>query len=450
MSITALVWIIAFVLFAGLSLVRPAWGAVLYFLTFYMSPHFWWWGKVISQTFGDRINLVAAIIFAISVFMNLKGPGGALQKRQASLLWFLLFYAINATFVHFFLAANPPRSLNGLILVWKQLFLVFLMVQAIRTRRDFNLIIATILLGSLYIGLEAVLNDRGHFTAGRLEGLRLAGVGDSNYMAGLLALMVPLAGGWLFVGSRSQKLLAFLTLLFGVEVILRCNSRGGFLALIIGGVYLVLAASGRARRLAIYGVGLGCIAAFFMINNEVIIERFLTVFAKKEERDGSAQSRLDYAKAAGKMIADYPLGSGAEAAFKSNRGYKYIRPLGEQGQKAVHNGYADIAAAWGIQGALIYGLVLFKCLSLLRSARKRAQKQGDASTTFMGVCLESAIITQLIACAFLSSLDGEWFFWCFALAIGYDRAYVATNPRMMPVAPVNAVRLERPMDPIPL
>lgn len=435
MSVSAIVWMCGFVLFSGLAFVRRSWGIALYMMTFYMSPHFWWWGDPIKGVLGDRINLMAAVIFALAVVPTMGSKDNKFSGKQTTILGLLFLYAINATFVHAVAAANPPRSLNGLIMIWKQVFLLTLICAAIRSRRDFNLFITTILIGSLYIGYEAVFNDRGRFTAGRLEGIRLAGVGDANYMSGLLCLMVPLAGGWLFAGTRAQKLLAFVTLILGFEVILRCNSRGAFLALIVGGIYLLLSAKGKIRRYAFYGVLLGCTAAFFMVNAQSIIDRFGSIFASEQQRDGAAQSRISFAYAAGRMIMDYPLGSGAEAAFKSSRGYRYIRPLGERQEKAVHNGYADITAAWGIQGAFIYGLLLLKTFQLLRAARKRADAQGDVKAAFIGVGIEAALVTQLVVCAFLSSLDGEWFFWCFGLAIGYDRIYVPQTNFVTQTAP---------------
>jgi len=33
------------------------------------------------------------------------------------------------------------------------------------------------------------------------------------------------------------------------------------------------------------------------------------------------------------------------------------------------------------------------------------------------------LITQLVVCAFISSLDGEWFYWVIVLMLGYGTLY---------------------------
>ncbi|MCG8653930.1 MAG: O-antigen ligase family protein [Pirellulales bacterium] len=174
------------------------------------------------------------------------------------------------------------------------------------------------------------------------------------------------------------------------------------------------------------GVLLGCLATFFMVGNEKIFERFMTTFASAEERDQSAESRLTYWEAALTMIVDYPAGSGAEAAFKSNRGVRYLNRLTSvEDFRAVHNGHLDIAAAWGLQGYSLFLLTIALMWRRLSQRRKQATSRNDERAAFLGVSLEAAMVTQFIACFFISSLDGEWFFWWFALVVCYDRFFSA-------------------------
>jgi len=432
MSLTALAWIAVYVGLAVLTFVRPAYGVGLYLLTFFASPAFWWWGSPIADILGSRINLFTAILFAAAVLMHSAQAAPALTREQRLIIALLVVYALNATVIHFVNAANPPRSFNGMTMIWKQVGLLLLLMLSIRNRSDFNIFLGAILLGAFYLEFEVIVNDRGRFSAGRLEGIGAPGVGDANYLSGLMLLVPPLAAYWLFFGSRVQKVFAAVCQVFSLEVILRCNSRGAFLAMAVAGVWLLLAARGKARQYAFAGLCLGGLAALLMINDEHIIERFSSTFAGLEERDASAQGRLDYWRCAVSMISDHPIGSGAEAAFKSKRGANYIIHFVDtrkhpDGFRAVHNGYLDIAASWGVQGFAMYAAAIFVCWRSIRRVTQSARGTTDYKAAFLGACLQSALVGQLVVALFLSSFDGEWFFWCFALASAFSQHFTADS-----------------------
>ena len=435
MSLTVLIWFGLFGLLSMLAMLRPAWGVGLYLMTFYASPHFWWWGDGVTGIVGDRINLIAALVFAVAVLVNRTSAQEQLTRTQRTLLLILLVYALNATFVHLFFAANPPRSFNGMTMLWKQVGLLLLIVLSVRDARDVNILIGSIIIGTLYIAYEIVINDRGHFSASRLEGVGAPGAAESNYLAGLMLLAIPLAGYWLFFGSWKLRALAIPALVLIFEVILRCNSRGAFLAMIGAGGWLLISARGRARKYALYGLALGVGAAFFMIGDQDIVDRFWTTFASDEERDHSAESRIDFWGAAVRMIAAHPVGSGAEAAFKSDLGAGYISAY-HAGHKAVHQGYLDIAASWGLQGFLLYMSAIVISFVVADRRVREARRQGDDRTAFLGACIQSTLIGQLLSSMFISSLDGEWFFWTFALTTAYAKVYVGNPQQTCVLIPV--------------
>jgi O-antigen ligase len=443
MSLTAVLWLLIYVVLAVLAFVRPAYGIALYLMTFYASPAFWWWGGPLADLIGTRINLFTAFLLAAAVLSHSGQAPIELSRYQRIILGLLVLYACNALVIHFANAANPVRSLNGMTMIWKQVGLLLLLMLAVRDRRDFNIFIAAILIGSFYIQYEAIINGRGRFSAGRLEGLGAPGVGDANYLAGLMLLVPPLAAYWLFFGSTLKRLFAVVCEIFAFEVILRCNSRGAFLAMGLAGMWLLWAAPGKVRRYAFAGICLGVLAVPFMVRDQDIIERFKSTFASAAQRDASAQSRLDYWKAAVSMIADNPIGSGAEAAFKSERGAKYIRSLVNlkrhpDGFRAVHNGYLDLLAGWGVQGFLLYTGAILVCWRAIQTGTKIAQYTGDDEAMFLGACLQATLLGQLVVALFLSSFDGEWFFWCFALSTTFAQRFVLQAAR--PLGPLPALQ----------
>jgi O-antigen ligase len=258
---------------------------------------------------------------------------------------------------------------------------------------------------------------------GRLEGIIIPGAEDSNYLAALLGLAIPLGGWLLLVGSPKERMFAFVCLGLTFETILRCNSRGAFLALLTGGAWLLLRSSGRIRKYAFAGILLASLGASLMIKTDTILDRFATTFSSAEKREESAQTRLDYWTCALRMIKDYPFGSGYAAAFKSERGREYLIVLGETRFRAVHNGYLDIAASWGLQGLALYVIAILAVWRGLAGAARQMGAGGDASRAFLGTCIETALVVQLVTSMFLSSFDGEWFCWWMSIALGYRRVF---------------------------
>ena len=70
MSLTAVLWLLIYVVLAVLAFVRPAYGIALYLMTFYASPAFWWWGGPLADLIGTRINLFTAFLLAAAVLSH--------------------------------------------------------------------------------------------------------------------------------------------------------------------------------------------------------------------------------------------------------------------------------------------------------------------------------------------------------------------------------------------
>ena len=423
-SITAVVWAICFACFALLAFTRPIYGVVLYMQTFYVAPTGWWWGKQsILTSITGRWNFIATMILLLAVTLDARRHHFKLDKTAKTVFGLLALYLINNIIVHYTSAANPPKSYAGLELVWKHIGLCLLLYFAIQRPSDIKILFYTILLCSFYVGYEVVINERGGVESGRLEGIFIPGAAESNYLAGLLCLTIPLGASLIFIGQKKDRIVAFCTLPFVFDVILRCTSRGAFLALLAGGIDLFIAARGPMRRYAIWGALLTVVAVSVQAKDSDIGKRFWSIFVPAEKRDASANSRIEFAKAGWEMAMDYPFGSGAEAAFKSGRGAWYIRDKYNGRQRAVHNGYIDILCGWGFQGFILYGLAIFFAWRALRKTVTYNLKLRRIYIAFLGVTIESALITQLVASGFISSLDGEWFFWLMAAMMAYARIY---------------------------
>src|SRR5690606_36649601 len=147
-----------------------------------------------------------------------------------------LAMVINATFIHYVLAADRGISLDTYVELLKFVVLYFLMMSAIRDRRDLQIVLVAMAFGAGYLGYEVPINERGTFTAGRLEGVGAPGADTANGLASMLLLVLPLIGSLFIDGKRWHKILVMLGAPMALNVILMCNSRGAFLGLVGGAI----------------------------------------------------------------------------------------------------------------------------------------------------------------------------------------------------------------------
>ncbi|TWU55686.1 O-antigen ligase family protein [Rubripirellula reticaptiva] len=420
MSLTGLLWICLFVGLSIASLKRPVFAAIGHLMVFYASPVFWWFGGGLLTSLTMRWSLVAVFVLAIANLLSFKNrPRRDIPGRIFMQL--LLLMSLNAFFVHHLFADYPPESEKVFDILWKGCLATALFYISVRSLKDLELVMLAMVVGCGFVGFQIVLSGQGFSDGGRLEGIRFAGAQGSNGTAAVLSVGLVVAA--YFVLTMKNKwfgLVSFASAPLVLESILRCNSRGCYLGLITSAIAIVVFARGPARKRAIGLCVLGVVAILLMAGDASIWNRFESIFVSADERDNSASERLDYWQAAIKMIADFPLGSGGEAAFTSPRGVRYIAHFRDE-FRSVHNGPLDVAAGWGVQGLFLMTLVLCTaCLSAWRTLRQCMRDQ-NVNDGLIGTVLISAIIGQLVCSLFTSILDGEWFLWLAACCFAYTR-----------------------------
>ncbi len=425
MSLTALAWITCFLLFSLRGLRSPIHACYAYLLTFFAAPQLWWWGgSLVGITYSW--NLFAALQLAVSVLINAKKMQAKSSAANNVWKWCILLqalYALNVLAVHYSFALDPEVSWRSVDLAWKQFGLTILLYYALSSAEDLKKFLFAVLIGCTYIGYEAVINEAGSFHEGRLEGILVPGASNSNGLSAMLTMGLFTGSAYVLL-RKSLVSWAFVAIacVLVLDTLLRCNSRGAFLGLICGGGWFVIASKGVARKQLIGLSFLGLLVLGLQARDQFIWERFETTFASDDERDSSAASRLDFWAAACELIADYPLGAGGEAAFRSDVGMTYIDHLEQNKERAVHNGYLDITAGWGIQG------ITFMCGSILvafAGAWKvtRRQPSGALEPLLIGSLLQAMLVAQLVSTIFLSRLDHEVFNWMIVLCAVYCREY---------------------------
>jgi putative inorganic carbon (hco3(-)) transporter len=422
MSLTLVAWLAAFVILAVLAFTRSAtYGLSLYMLTFFVNPAFWWWGESIGTY---RWNLAAAIVFALAVFIE---RGQDTKKPIAVPAWpqlLVVAFLVNVNLVHYLLAPSQAVSFERYFLVMKFFALFVVLAVCIQNAKDLRVAFWSLTLCAAYIGYEVTINKRGQFFDGRLQGIGAAGVQEPNELAALLGTVLPFAAGLFFTGSTREKIAIAIIGPLILNVVLLCNSRGAFLALIAGAVVFLVMARGPARKKILRGFALGALALYLLLGDPEIVARFMTIFASAENRDDSAAYRLVIWSAAFSVLADHPFGSGGDGFNRV-----YSRQYLETG-RSVHNGFLSEAIEWGVQGLLLKLCFLAAGFAVLWRTLKRRGLQ-DTESTVVAACLATSLAVLVVASLFADFLDNEWGYWIVGLMLGYARAY-STQARPLP------------------
>ena len=436
MSLTATVWVL---LAAGqflLSLRRPVWAIGLYMQTFFAAPHMWWWGDQIPSA---RYALWAGnLLLFTSVFHRLTSDSFA-ERPRTVVPTAAIAMVVNATFVHFFLAAQPSVSVDNYVEFMKYVLLYFTMHAAIHDKKDFRLALMCIALGAAYIGYEVTINERGSFSGSRLEGVGAPAAVTANSLAHVMLISLPLVGSLFLYKRAIAKITCLVAAPLVLNVLLLCNSRGAFLGLSGAALAFLLVARGAVRKKAMKTLALASVALFLLLGDAEIFERFTSTFVGSEARDNSAASRLDFWRAGTLMLLDYPLGQGG-GAFKYVFGSRYLSEAtgaSNPDSRSLHNGYLTEATDWGVQGLVLKLVFIGGALLAAYRATNRARLDGRIEDSLIGMSIFVSGAGMMIHCIFGSFLGNEWTYWIAALLMRYSELY-SQKESVATISPVAA------------
>lgn len=418
MSLTAAIFVALYMILVPASILhRPVWAVALYMLTFFAAPHLWWWGDDLPSL---RYALIASFVLTVAVVLKRDPEGG---QRFRFFHGAALGMAVNATLVHFLIASTPSVSWSNYVELLKFVLLFFLLWWAIQDKRDMRIVLIAIAIGAAYIGYEITVNERGEFSGGRLEGVGAPGADSANSLASLMLITLPLTGS-LFIASRLwEKLVVVVSAPLALNVLLLCNSRGGFLGLIGAATSFLLVSRGATRKRALRTLALGAVALFLLLGDPEIMQRFSTTFVGSEDRDRSAASRLEFWQAGLAMLNDYPLGDGG-GAFKYIHSGRYLSEIaGLNEDRSLHNGYLTEATSWGVQGLTLQLILIGGALVAAYKTSNRCRLNGQIESALIGVCVVVATAGLLIHCMFGSFLGNEWGYWLVGLLVRYSELY---------------------------
>jgi probable O-glycosylation ligase (exosortase A-associated) len=342
---------------AAVSLVNPFVGLLIYVCFGILKPDLLWAWSLPGDGHFSRIVAIALLLG-----WGFKGFGRwELGKAKGIVLAFVGFW-----FWAIISAANAPDHEAAWTFVegMAKLLLPFLAgITLIDSVKKLKQLAWVLLLSQGYLAL--------HFNVSYYQGFNIVTLlgfgGDNNTIA---IGMVTAAGLAFFLGLAADrpwhKAVAFTVLLLIVNVVFFSFSRGGMLALLTLGVVVFMLIPKRVTHHIVFA--LAVLLALRLAGPEVR-DRFATAFVSEENRDYSAQSRVELWGVCWDMMLNHPILGVGPDHFPLR-----VHQYGWRAGKEAHTLWLQTGAELGFPGllflTLFYGLGVIRLVPLVR-ARSR-------------------------------------------------------------------------------
>jgi O-antigen ligase len=384
--------------------------------------------------------------------------GLVLTKRTRVLLemrssrWLIAFTLWIAICVPF--SFWPGGSFVVVVRVLQSLLLVAFILGFVRSVPDAMRALATVGLAS---GVIALLSSSSTQMDNRIGLSGSSSLGDPNYFALYLLIGVAFLCITASEGRGWLRLCAIALIPINLAATLRSGSRGGFLALLVGLVMLLVYGSPKQRTVIVSSCLLGVLVAAFLL--PATIQHRLTnwfsstgfsIFFTGERpteytwnrditvAEGSTEARMYVMRRSLILTAKHPFFGvgpdqfmGAEAADANAHG---VHPAWH----VAHNTYAEFSAELGIPGFILFVGALFGSYRGLSGIRKSGPTRRIRQ---MGLFLQTAYVMLMVGAFFLTLGYGGLLFVVIGLSGAFQSAVhrYARETRTVSVQPQMSV-----------
>ncbi len=340
---------------ALLALFYPLVGLFIYIHYAIIKPESLWYWSVGAQGPG-RYSFIVAVGMLIG--WAIRGLGDWRLGRGGASAAFLLGFLAWVSLGYFF--CRHPLLAREYIVSLAKIVLPFLVGMSMLDRRaQIRQLAWVIVLSQGFLALDF---NRSYYQGYNRVVLEAYGGFDNNCIAAAMVIGVILALFLAIAESRwSLRLVCFAAAALMANTIMFSFSRGGQLGLIAGGITGFILIPKHPKYYLVFL--LAAILAFRLAGPEVR-QRFMTIFVDPEQRDRSAESRMDQWRACIRTMRDHPfLGVGA------NHWPLQSEAMGLPKMQA-HSLWFQTGAEMGIPGLLLlsgfYAVTIWRLLALLR------------------------------------------------------------------------------------
>jgi len=398
------------------ALYNPIWGIVNYMAAYQSNPPVTWWGKPLTDL-GMRFSMLAASFTLIGLFT---GRRKVPVVRPVLSFWEmcaigLVVVAVLNTLIG---VGYGPSARGSFDKFWKLQLFVLIVARLVTTRRNLNLVLWTLVLGSLQMGYDAYTAPASAFYKGRLTSFGGSDINTSSTAAAHLTAMLPIIGV-VFMCTRSWlwKTVALASGAFTVNAIVLCRTRSAFIGVACGALAAIILAP-RARRFRIHAMLIiGGLMALSLTDNHYW-ERIGTLTQSQTfENDYAAVSRFDIWRASVDILSDHPLGVGL-GNFTHVIGQYDIR----YANRSPHNTLILCFVELGIVGGLLFLVLLAESFRLIfRCYRISSQSKEDVKSKLLVYGMLVSLVSYFVSGLGTERFSCESFWWILVLPLCVHR-----------------------------
>jgi len=408
---------------------RPEWVAPYFTFLLYMR-----WSDTLRTEFGvPPLFMLAAPGLLLLLFGRWLFSGAPVgQAWRPALVLALLYGGVCLGSLLF--AVEPERTGEALMNQLDGLFILMVLVLALRTPLDFERTLTAILLAGLVLGGLSVYQQlSGSFDASfagfaraelrniydETSSARSEGPVSANYFALILVVVVPLAVHRLLHGEeRLERLLGGLTAAVSLAAIGFTYSRGGVVALAAVALPMAIWVPRRRRLHVAAAAAVLGVAAVVALGPTQFGQRLaalseITSVAKgRMPADSALRGRISEMTAAVMMFADHPVFGVGYGNYETHY-HRYAREIaidGRREERQTHSLYLEVAAETGLVGLAVFGALLAFALSGVLRARRALLEAGREREAQATTALAIALFGYLTGSVFLH-LSYPRYFW---------------------------------------
>jgi probable O-glycosylation ligase (exosortase A-associated) len=353
------------------SLRYPVIGLTAYVFFGILRPHFLFGFAGDIRGISDWLGAAMIIGWALNGFGSWKF--GKARPVVAALLVFALWFVLSS-----FQALQPARSYTSIFTLSKLIVPILIGLTLLDTQVARRRMFWAIVLAQGYVGFEMNLEY--------LRGVNLAqngfgGMDNNCFGASLVATIGPAVA--LAIASKTwyERLIASACAALILHTILLTFSRGAMVGFIAVGFAAVVMMPKRPKHLAAVLI---VFAIAFRFTGPELAERYWTTIAPAEDRDASAESRIDLWRDCILVIEQYPIFGVGPANWRVIAA-SYGWPAG----KSAHSVWLETAAETGIPGASI--LLLFFLIPIFRLWKLARERLTDENRWDVAIAMGTVL-----------------------------------------------------------
>lgn len=325
----------------------------------------WGWTAVITidnYLYGFmqdlRLNLIFGLV-ALAVIMLKRDTVRGSSLVQSGTFILLALFLFQATVSMIFAYSGNSNNWALYDKLMKSLLFVFVMPFVVVGRYRIHAVVVMVCLGlgfhGLIDGLKFLASGGGHRVQGFLK------FGDNNHFAVMLVMVVPLLMYLSRYSSNKWARLATLfTALLNIAAVLGTHSRGGLVALLTTGIWLIVGTRQRFVGMALFSGGIALVVAMAPAN---WTERMQTI--READQDSSFMTRVEAWQVSSAIALSNPLTGGGmhavqmQSVWEQFRGSKGLLPFVDVGfvsdrLRAAHSIYFEVMGDMGFIGFFLF------------------------------------------------------------------------------------------------